>query len=295
MKIAFISQGLGNPAWSSVNFFAAGTREIKEHEFFFYKATDFIPCDLDLYIELECGIKVGLNREQYKPFIYVILDLFESTDISWKLEAAKSADFVLTTSPLSCEILDKHGIKHSGFTTWGVYDNVWHPIDCDKGCDAAFIGNIDRKESRHRRVIIDELRGNGFNIQHSHLCCFLEDNAKFLNTGKIGLNIPNREFDSINQRDTECIGCGLPLITEKKRAISAIIPENLCNFYENDENIVGVFRETMYNLKERVQLAQKLREFFLLKYSYVEIMRRIINVIDGAKYDCAFYEGLKNA
>lgn len=296
MKICYASQAYNNPDWSSCTFLGNGFKRL-DYDVDVCRYGE-VKQGCDLYIDVDGGHCQILDRDKFRPVVSLVMDIFDEEAIgrSKKFEHAKTADYVVVMSEVDKRIMESNGINVNGIINWAINEDVWYPNhNIKKDCDAAFIGNINREMSKHRGELLFLLNQNGFSIKHSHMNHFLQDNANFLLSGKVGLNIPNRGFNSINQRDTEIIGCGLPLLTYGIDYFKHIIPNDLATFYKNSEDLLDKFKEIIHNIDVKRKNADKLRKFFLENHTYKNVAQRIVDIaVNGESYDMDYYKELWN-
>lgn len=280
-------------SWSSARFLAEGFLENKDLDVVVCGSSSKNIPDADLYIDIEGGHNTLLDRSK-RPVCSIVLDIFDDKiDRTKKFEHARTADFVITMSEIDKRIVEERGTNVNGIITWGLYEKVWKKIDIEKDADIKFVGNTSRYMSNHRPVLLSILKSRGFIVKSSHKEHFLDGNAKFISGARIGLNIPNRGFNAINQRDTEIIGCELPLLTYGIDYFRHIIPNHLATFYYDEKDLPNRCREILNNYEEKCYNAHRLREFFAEHYSYKAIAKRIINIINGdIKADMDYYRSL---
>ena len=279
-KICFISESLNNPSWSACNFFLDGLKQICDNNVIGVKHTENFPSGYDWYIDVDSARTKPPVKN--KKTCALIFDLFDTDcDQSWRLAMAKEADVIMVTNECSRKAIRQNNIQTPCFLiTFGIHEKIWHKQQVEKKYDSVFIGNIIRKSSARRVGLIENLRKAGYGIVHKHLNCFLEDNARLINEARIGLEIPNEGYDNFGIRAMETIACGLPLLTIKDPIIEKIIPEGLATYYE-PSNLVEKYTEVYKNLEENTKKADILRNYFMQKFTYKHIAKRIIKILNG--------------
>jgi len=300
MKVGYVSAAYNCPDWSSCTFLGDGFKKLAEDEGFEIEVgrPGQVSDNCDIYIDVEGGHNARLDRNRFRPVVSLVMDIFdpELRDKKQKLEHARSADKVVVMSEVDKRFMEDNGIKVDAIVNWALHEEVWHSnYDVQKSTHTAFIGNTTRGMSSHRTKVIGALRSAGMGVCHRHMDCFLEDNARQLLEGAFGLNIPNMGFNSVNQRDTEIIGCELPLLTYNIDYFNYILPQHLYTAYTNESDVVSKANEVLENIEEKQDMARRMRAFFLDNHTYKHLAKRILSVIiDSERYDLDYYKELWN-
>lgn len=176
------------------------------------------------------------------------------------------------------------GVMRSTWLPLAADPNVWRPADMPKDFDVGFGGNV---WDPWRQQMLDRIHAKGWKL--GRWTGEPEDLALGYNRARVGFNCSSFfntpvAYD-INMRVFEIMACGIPLVTNKLRAMDEI---GLCAGwhymgYTNADMAMTQIRLALVRGEEkRKEMGDRARKLILDGHTYTHRIRHALEVLDAA-------------